>query len=73
YAELCKILDLNDGDALSGGVAEKYFSDCVKKLELKNIDREIASLKAKIKNETSTETRKSLTMQLQQVLNKRKN
>ncbi len=68
YEELCKILDFSDGDALSGEVAEKYFTDCVKKLKLKYVDVQVASLTAKIENETSTEARKSLTVKLQQLL-----
>ncbi|MDE6104709.1 MAG: DNA primase [Clostridia bacterium] len=64
YAELCKILDLNDGDALAGEVAEKYFNDCVKKLKLKNLDGLIASLTSEIEKQTSTEERKALTQNL---------
>lgn len=68
YDELCKILDYSDGEALSGEVAEKYFADCVKKLKLKYVDGRIASLTAKTENEASTETRKLLTQNLQQLI-----
>ncbi|MDE6001045.1 MAG: hypothetical protein K2G96_01795, partial [Clostridia bacterium] len=67
YEELCKILDYSDGDALSGEVAEKYYSDCVFKLNLESLNKQITTLKAKL-NEPGNADNMLLAAQLQQLI-----
>ncbi len=40
--ELNRILDFSEGGGLEGEVAEKYFNDCLLRLKLDDIDRQIA-------------------------------
>ena len=71
YKELCRILDFSDGNALSGEVAEKYFNDCINKLNLFSVDQKINALKKKIDAETTTEGRKAYALKLQQLIQQR--
>lgn len=73
YEELCRILDYSDGDRFKGEVAEKYFYDCVKKLKLNAIDRQIASLKPLIDSETDTSKRKQMAQVMQNLIQSRRN
>ena len=73
YEELCRILDYSDGDRFKGEVAEKYFYDCVKKLKLDAIDRQIASLKPLIDSETDTAKRKQMAQMMQNLIQSRRN
>lgn len=73
YEELCRILDYSDGDRFKGEVAEKYFYDCVKKLKLNAIDRQIASLKPLIDSETDTAKRKQMAQVVQNLIQSRRN
>ena len=73
YEELCRILDYSDGDRFKGEVAEKYFYDCVKKLKLDAIDRQIASLKPLIDSETDTAKRKQMAQVMQNLIQSRRN
>ncbi len=68
YTELTKILDYSDGQALSGAHSAKYFDDCILKLKLEIIDRQIKSLTAEIDAETSAEGRKSLALALNKLI-----
>lgn len=68
YEELCKILDLNDGDSLNGEVAEKYFNDCVIKLKLNAIDLQIAAVASKIKDVADMSERNGLAQKLQTLI-----
>lgn len=43
YEELTRVLDYFEGGGFSGEVAEKYFSDCVLKLKLDDIEGRIAA------------------------------
>ena len=72
YAELTRILDYCDGNALQGEVAAKYFKDCVKTLEVANIKAEIVSVQTQIAAETDGERRKDLTSKLQRLINQQK-
>ncbi len=72
YAELTRILDYCDGNALQGEVAAKYFKDCVKTLEVANIKAEIVSVQTQIAAETDGERRKNLTSKLQRLINQQK-
>ncbi|MDE6597458.1 MAG: DNA primase [Clostridia bacterium] len=71
YEELCKILDYSDGDALAGEVAEKYYSDCVFKLNLESLNKQITTLKAKL-NEPGNADNMLLAAQLQHLIDQRK-
>ena len=74
YSELCRILDYSDGDSFNGEVAEKYFHDCVKKLKVGTIDRQITRLKTLIEGESDASKRKQMAQTMQQLLvSKRKN
>ncbi len=68
YEELTRILDYSDGNALDGAVAEKYFNDCVLALKVNEVDEKINSVKALITAENDLNTRKALTVKLQQLL-----
>lgn len=68
YDELCKILDLNDGNTLSNETSEKYFEDCVLKLRLKFIDGQIAALKTICESESDVAKRKENALRLQELI-----
>jgi len=50
FEELTKILDFAEGDNLTGEVAVKYYADCIKQLQILDIDNQIAQIQLKIKN-----------------------
>ena len=62
--ELNEILDLNYGEKLTGGVAERFFEDSVKTLRLEKIETEIASLNERYGAADSEEERKRIAKQL---------
>ncbi len=68
YDELCKILDLNDGNTLSNETSERYFEDCVLKLRLKFIDGQIAALKTICESESDVAKRKENALRLQELI-----
>ncbi len=68
YAELCRILDFGDGNGFNGEVAEKYFSDCIARLNLYSLDKRIDALKARLDGESSTAARKEYAAKLQQLI-----
>ncbi len=68
YDELCKILDLNDGNTLSNETSERYFEDCVLKLRLKFIDGQIAALKTICESESDVVKRKENALRLQELI-----
>ena len=68
YTELTYVLDLNDGVALEGDVAEKYFVDCVKTLRLGEVDRRIGAIRAKIDGEVDASARTTLCQVLNMLL-----
>ena len=45
YDELCRVLDLNDGENLGGDVQKKYFSDCLRQLQADRITKAIDEVK----------------------------
>ncbi len=71
-AEFNEILDLNYGDKLSDGVAERFFADSVKVLQIDFLDREIGALKAKIETETDEAEKKELMKKLTESMQKKK-
>lgn len=74
YSELCRILDYSDGDSFNGEVAQKFFYDCIKRLNDAAADRQISRLKSLIESESDSEKRKQLTYKMQKLLlSKRKN
>ena len=73
FRELEYILDYSDGDSLSGEIAEKYFYDCIKKLEEIKTDREIANLNQMIEAETDSEAKKRYIAELQNLIILKKN
>ncbi|HIQ66624.1 MAG TPA: DNA primase [Candidatus Coproplasma stercoravium] len=45
YEELCRVLDLNDGENLNGEVQQRYFSDCMRRLQADRITKAIDEVK----------------------------
>ncbi|MCH5147944.1 MAG: DNA primase [Clostridiales bacterium] len=70
YAELTRILDYSE-DAFSDEISKKFFFDCIKKLQLNEIDGKISLLKQQVQKEEDLNTRKTLAAALQELLKKR--
>ena len=70
--ELNEILDLNYGEKLTGEIAERFFIDSVKTLQLEAIEREIAKLNEEYASATEEEARKQIAKRLGDCI-KRKN
>ncbi|MDE7265451.1 MAG: DNA primase, partial [Clostridia bacterium] len=68
YDELCKILDLNDGNTLSNETSERYFDDCILKLRLNFLDGQIAALKTLCESESDVNKRKKNALRLQELI-----
>lgn len=68
YAELCRILDYNEGETLSGETAAKYFADCLKKIKLNDIDKKIKSITLKTEKAVDVQERTKLAETLQNLL-----
>lgn len=66
--ELNYILDLNDGKHLSGAVNEKYFNDCVKKLNIESIERQIDELQKISQNESEIAKQLEYASKIQQLI-----
>ena len=58
--EFNEILDLNYGDKLSDGIAEKFFSESGQKMELKQVNKKIEELNHLIDAEEDMAKRKQL-------------
>ncbi len=71
-AEFNAILDLNYGDKLSGDVAERFFRDSVKTLQLEMIERAVADCNAQYIQESDLEKRKEISKTLQALVLKQK-
>ena len=69
--ELNEILDLNYEDKLSGEVAERFFEDSIRVIELEDIETEIQSLNARYNEETDDKQRKEIAAQLMQRMMRR--
>ncbi len=69
--EFNAILDLNYGDKLSGEVAEKFFQDSVKTLQLEMIERSINECNAEYLQERDLEKRKEISQTLQALVAKK--
>lgn len=68
YDEFSRVLDYNNGDFLTGEVAEKVFHDCVKILRLDYINKTISVIKSQIDAETDIQKRRELASILQMLL-----
>lgn len=68
YVEFTRVLDYNNGDFLTGEIAEKVFRDCVKILQRDFINKSISAIKFQIEAETDIDKRRELTLILQTLL-----
>ncbi len=70
--EFNAILDLNYKDKLEGEVAERFFKDSVRALQMEMIERAIAECNARYVQETDVEKRKDISKNLQSLVLKQK-
>ena len=68
YEELCRILDLNDGENLEGEVPQKYFSDCVARLKSDSIAQAIEEVKKQFAAADGIEEKRQAAALLQQLI-----
>ncbi|MCD8040801.1 MAG: DNA primase [Clostridia bacterium] len=68
YEELCRILDLNDGENMDGEVNRKTFADCIKKLKSDELDGAIEELKRSFAAAQSLEDRSQTAAMLQKLI-----
>ncbi len=71
-AEFNAVLDLNYGDKLVGEIAERFFLDSVKTLQMESLERAIAECNEKYLQETNLEKRKEISKTLQMLVLKQK-
>ncbi len=71
--ELNQILDLSCGDQLEGQDAMCYFFDSVKLIRKENLNKQLDELMEECKKETDIETRKKLTIKIQELMSLIKN
>ena len=69
--ELNEILDLNYGEKLTGEIAERFFADSVKTLQLEAIEREIAKLNDEYATVTEEDARKQIAKKLGECIKKK--
>jgi len=69
--EFNEILDLNYGDKLTGEVAERFFKDSVKTLQMEALEQEIASYNAEYAKTTDEEERKAIAKKLAECIIRR--
>lgn len=68
YEELCRVLDLNDGENLEGEVSRKCFFDCLRRLKAESIAQAIEEVKKKYAATDDSEGRRQAAELLQQLL-----
>ncbi len=68
YEELCRILDLNDGENLNGDVPKRYFFDCLRKLKTDSINKAIEEVKRKFSSSDDVEEKRQAAAVLQQLI-----
>lgn len=68
YAELERVLDLNDGSNLDGEVQSKYFSDCLVRLKSDEISDAIEELKRQYASSADPEDKRQAAELLQQLI-----
>ncbi len=71
-AEFNAVLDLNYGDKLTGDVAERFFFDSVKTLQMETVTAAIAECNERYIKETDLEKRKEISKTLQALVLKQK-
>ena len=69
--ELNEILDLNYEDKLSGEIAEQFFEDSLRVVELEDIETEIQKLNARYNTETDDKARKEIASLLMEKMMRR--
>lgn len=68
--ELSLILDLETGESLDGEQAEKYFNDCLERLELRALDEQIEACKSAY-DEAAAEEKKDILQLLGELMTKK--
>lgn len=68
YDELCRILDLNDGENLGGEVQERYFNDCLRRLKSDRISKVIDEVKRQFAAADGVEEKRKAAALLQQLI-----
>lgn len=72
FSEVNKIFDFSDGNELSGEIAETSFYDCIKILQLSEIDEKIDILQRQVDTEKDLNIRKVLTSKIIELLIQKK-
>lgn len=70
--ELSQLLDLHSGDNLDGEHAEKYFADCLQRLEKRALDEQIASCKHAYDEAETPEKKRDILEFLGELMKKQK-
>ena len=68
YEELCRVLDLNDGENLNGDVQRRYFDDCLRRLRSDRITKAIDEVKRKFSATDDVEEKRRAAEVLQQLI-----
>lgn len=68
YEELTRILDYSDGQSFNSEVSAKYFADCVKKLRINSLDKQINALTVQLGAERDVEARQKIAQQISTLL-----
>ena len=68
YEELCRVLDLNDGENLNGDVQRRYFDDCLRRLRSDRITKAIDEVKRQYAAADDVEEKRRAAEVLQQLI-----
>ena len=68
YEELCRVLDLNDGENLEGEVPQRYFSDCLRLLKTESIADAIEEVKKQFSATDHVEEKRQTAELLQKLI-----
>lgn len=68
YEELCRVLDLNDGENLNGDVQRRYFDDCLRRLRSDRITKAIDEVKRQYAAAYDVEEKRRAAEVLQQLI-----
>lgn len=68
YEELCRVLDLNDGENLEGEVPQRYFSDCLRLLKTESIADAIEEVKKQFSATDDVEEKRQTAELLQKLI-----
>ena len=72
YDELCRVLDLDDGENLESEVSRKCFFDCLRRLKAESIAQAIEEVKRQFNAADDAESRSRATALLQQLFEQKK-